>query len=147
MVYWIFCQSTSRQVFTQNLETTSQPLIYYNLLCKRAHMNRMVMKQQLVSRVCHYSQTIEGPWPHKIQFQVSMSWPWMSCKGPHIYIVTALGHSVMWSWHQALWLKFLLLTLHYQCPTPQKRKIVYILIMLDSFLMIWQVLRSKRGWK
>lgn len=28
----------------------SQPLIYYNMLCRRPHLNRMVMKQHMVER-------------------------------------------------------------------------------------------------
>ena len=49
MVYQILCQVYLEEVgLTQSLDhdtsKTTQPLIYYNLLCRRAHMNKLVMK-------------------------------------------------------------------------------------------------------
>ena len=50
----------------------SQPLVHYNWLCRRSHMKRMVTNS-IWSRAWLRTSyaTLESPWPHKIQSQLS----------------------------------------------------------------------------
>ena len=73
----------------------SPHLIYYNLLYRRAHMNRMVYEIAFgfETNCVRHSTTLEGLWPQKL----SSNFPWygfqMSFKGPHNVMVTTLGHT------------------------------------------------------
>ena len=88
MVYWILRQAHLKDVgLPQNQETMtlqiSQPLIYCYLLCRRAQMNRMVMRAQ--SRIsfhlkAHAHMKFNSNFPGKVFRWVSraliISWSW-----------------------------------------------------------------------
>ena len=73
-------------------------MLDYNYLCRRAHMNRMVMKQHFVKSLVTYVFRLHL----KVHDHTNLNiiFPWyglqMSFEGPHNFIVTALDHSVRW---------------------------------------------------
>ena len=63
-----------------------------------AHMNKMVMKQNSVESLVTFVFTQHLKAHDHTKFNVNSPWYslWMSFKGPHNFMVTALGHSVKW---------------------------------------------------
>ena len=77
-----------------HFKISSQPLINYNLLCRRARMNRMMLKSHSVESPNAYVFTLH------LKARISFNFQWfglqMSFNGAQNFMVTALGHSVKW---------------------------------------------------
>lgn len=94
MLYQILHQAHLKSGDHDNI---SQPLVYYSLLCRRAHINDLEMAFNWESgHKCLY--TLEGMRNYKILMVFGFVWYGFltSFKGPQNFMVMASGYGVDW---------------------------------------------------